>query len=109
MADTPTPAYSVRVRVRMVNAPGMLGKLAIAIGDVGGNISGLRGFEVKTATLDEDARAARYDAAHRLLLADGAVLPILHDIRYTLVKPAVRGLAVTPLGIMALDDVWLEH
>ncbi len=61
------------------------------------------------ATLDEDARAARYDDAHQLLLADGAVLPILHDIRYTLIKPEVRGLAVTPLGIMDLDDVWLEH
>ena len=51
----------------------------------------------------------RYDEAHRLLLADGVVLPILHDIRYTLVKPAVRGLAVTPLGILDLDDVWLEQ
>lgn len=61
------------------------------------------------ATLDPDARAARYDEAHQVLLADGAVLPILHDIRYTLVKPWVRGLAVTPLGIMDLDDVWLEH
>ena len=54
MADTPTPAYSVRIRVRMANRPGMLGQLAIAIGEVGGNISGLRGFEVKTAVLDED-------------------------------------------------------
>lgn len=61
------------------------------------------------ATLDEDTRAALYDEAHRLLLADGAVLPILHDIRYTLIKPWVRGLAVTPLGIMDLDDVWLER
>ena len=52
MADTPTPAFSVRIRVRMVNEPGMLGRLAVAIGEVGGNISGLRGFEVKTATLD---------------------------------------------------------
>jgi malate dehydrogenase (oxaloacetate-decarboxylating) len=54
MADTPTPAYSVRIRVRMANQPGMLGRVAVAIGEVGGNISGLRGFEVKTATLDED-------------------------------------------------------
>jgi malate dehydrogenase (oxaloacetate-decarboxylating) len=54
MADTPTPAYSVRIRVRMANEPGMLGKVAIAIGEVGGNISALNGFEVKTASLDED-------------------------------------------------------
>ena len=65
MADTPTPAYSVRVRVRMVNEPGMLGKLAIAIGEVGGNISGLRGFEVKTATLDEDVVVNCTSVAHQ--------------------------------------------
>ena len=29
-------------------------RLAIAIGEVGANISALQGFEVKTATLDED-------------------------------------------------------
>jgi len=46
MADTPTPAYSVRIRVRMQNQPGMLGRLAIAIGEVGANISALQGFEV---------------------------------------------------------------
>ena len=38
----------------MSNEPGMLGKLCIAIGEAGGNICGLEGFEVKTAHLDED-------------------------------------------------------
>src|SRR5690606_7664376 len=65
MADTPTPAYSVRVRVRIANEPGMLGRLAIAIGDVGGNISALRGFEVKSATLDEDVVVNCRSVAHQ--------------------------------------------
>ena len=65
MADTPTPAYSVRIRVRIANEPGMLGRLAIAIGEVGGNISGLRGFEVKTATLDEDIVVNCTSTAHQ--------------------------------------------
>jgi malate dehydrogenase (oxaloacetate-decarboxylating) len=65
MADTPTPAYSVRIRVRMQNVPGMLGHLAVAIGEVGGNISGLRGFEVKTATLDEDLIVNCRSEAHQ--------------------------------------------
>ena len=65
MADTPTPAFSVRIRVRMVNIPGMLGKLAVAIGEVGGNISALRGFEVKTATLDEDIVVNCRSEAHQ--------------------------------------------
>ena len=54
MADTPTAAYSIRIRVRMANKPGDLGRLAVAIGDVGGNIAGLDGFEAKQAFLDED-------------------------------------------------------
>jgi len=65
MADTPTPAFSIRVRVRMVNQPGMLGRLAIAIGEVGGNISGLEGFEVKTAHLDEDVVVNCTSEAHQ--------------------------------------------
>ena len=65
MADTPTPAFSVRIRVRMENEPGMLGRLAIAIGEVGANISALKGFEVKTATLDEDLVVNCRSEAHQ--------------------------------------------
>ena len=65
MADTPTPAYSVRIRVRMDNQPGMLGKVAIAIGEAGGNITGLEGFEVKTAHLDEDVVVNCTSEAHQ--------------------------------------------
>ena len=65
MAETPTPAYSVRVRVRMPNLPGMLGKIAVAIGEVGGNITGLEGFEVKTAHLDEDVVVNCTSEAHQ--------------------------------------------
>jgi malate dehydrogenase (oxaloacetate-decarboxylating) len=54
MSESPTPAYSIRIRVRMENRPGILGHLAIAIGEVGGNIRALEGFEVKTSHLDED-------------------------------------------------------
>ncbi|MHB1139343.1 MAG: malic enzyme-like NAD(P)-binding protein, partial [Microthrixaceae bacterium] len=45
--------------------PGMLGRLAVAIGEVAGNISGLRGFEVKTATLDEDIVVNCRSEAHQ--------------------------------------------
>ncbi len=65
MADTPTPAYSVRIRVRMDNEPGMLGKMAVAIGEIGGNISALEGFEVKTSHLDEDVVVNCTSEAHQ--------------------------------------------
>ena len=54
MADTPTAAFSVRLRVRLDNQPGALGRLAAAIGAVGGNIAALEGFEAKKSFLDED-------------------------------------------------------
>ena len=54
MTPTPTPAYSIHMRVRMVNRPGTLGRLAVAIGEVGGNITGLEGFVVKTSHLTDD-------------------------------------------------------
>ena len=65
MADTPTPAYSVKVCVRMINRPGMLGRLAVAIGDTGANICGLDGFEVKTEHLDEHIIVNCMDEAHQ--------------------------------------------
>ena len=37
MAPTPTAAFSVRMRVRMLNEPGMLGRLTLAIGEAGAN------------------------------------------------------------------------
>jgi malate dehydrogenase (oxaloacetate-decarboxylating) len=65
MADTPTAAFSVRLRVRLANAPGALGRLAAAIGGVGGNISALEGFEAKRSYLDEDIVVDCTSEAHQ--------------------------------------------
>nr|MBA2279763.1 NAD-dependent malic enzyme [Acidimicrobiia bacterium] len=51
---TPTAAYSIRLTVRLDNVPGALGRLATAIGDAGGNISQLAGFDVRDPQLIED-------------------------------------------------------
>jgi oligopeptide transport system substrate-binding protein len=61
------------------------------------------------ATFDADERARLYAEAEAMLLADNVVLPLAHDVRYTLTKPWVHGLTVTPLGLMYLEDAWLEH
>ena len=61
------------------------------------------------ATLDVDERAALYAKAESVLLADNAVLPLAHDVRYSLMKPWVHGLNITPLGMLYLEDVWLER
>ena len=65
MAPTPTAAFSIRMRVRMVNEPGMLGRLTLAIGEAGANIIGLEGFEVKTSHLEEDVVVDCGSVAHQ--------------------------------------------
>lgn len=60
-------------------------------------------------TLDVDARAALYAQAEELLLSENLVIPLTHDVRYTLIKPWVQGLVTTPLGMLYLEDAWLEH
>jgi hypothetical protein len=37
------------------------------------------------------------------------VLPLSHDVRYTLMKPWVKGLEITPLGMLYLENAWLER
>jgi len=51
---TNTAAFSIRLRVRLDNRPGTLGRLATAIGEVGGNITAIGGFDVRGSHLDED-------------------------------------------------------
>jgi malate dehydrogenase (oxaloacetate-decarboxylating) len=65
MADTTTAAYSIRLRVRLDNIPGALGRLAAAIGSVGGNIWSLEGFEAKKSSLDEDVVVNCSNEAHQ--------------------------------------------
>ena len=45
--DTPTPAYSVTIKVSLGNRPGTLGRFAAAVGAAGGNIAAIPGFEAK--------------------------------------------------------------
>lgn len=43
----PTPAFAVRMLVRLWHQPGTLGRLATRIGEVGGNITRMEGFVVR--------------------------------------------------------------
>jgi peptide/nickel transport system substrate-binding protein/oligopeptide transport system substrate-binding protein len=61
------------------------------------------------ATFDVDARADLYAEAEAVLMADNALLPLVHDVRYTLMKPWAKGLDMTPLGLLYLESAWLER
>lgn len=56
---------------------------------------------------DEARRWEYYREAEQLILADAPVIPITHAVEHTLVKPYVRGLEVTPMGILDLSTVEL--
>lgn len=54
-------------------------------------------------------RANLYLQAQQALIDDGVLVPLYHDVAYVLVKPHVRGLSVTPVGLGSLDSVWIEQ
>jgi len=61
------------------------------------------------ATLDTARRAVLYDRAHQALIDDAVVIPLYHEVRHTLVSPEVRGLEITPMGILGFERVWLDR
>ncbi|HYF62805.1 MAG TPA: ABC transporter substrate-binding protein, partial [Herpetosiphonaceae bacterium] len=58
---------------------------------------------------DEAKRGELYRQAEKLLLDDFVVLPMSHSTDYSLVKPYVEGLEITPLGILDLSTVSLRR
>jgi malate dehydrogenase (oxaloacetate-decarboxylating) len=107
MSDTPTAAFSLRLRVRLDNRPGMLGKVAVAVGEAGGNIAGLEGFEAKHAHLDEDivvncASEAQQQVivdAIKALEADGIELLEWEDRTFAMHEGGkIEVLALSPVG-----------
>jgi malate dehydrogenase (oxaloacetate-decarboxylating) len=60
----PNASYSVRIRVEVDNAPGMLGRVATAIGEAGGNIAGLDIVEVRGNKIVRDITVFAVDDGH---------------------------------------------
>jgi malate dehydrogenase (oxaloacetate-decarboxylating) len=106
VSETPTAAYSIRIRARLSNQPGTLGRLAVAIGEVGGNIWALEGFEAKQAHLDEDVivNCASEEHQHRVLEAvrrlEGIEIIEWDDRTFTM----HQGGKIEVLPLMAVGD-----
>lgn len=58
---------------------------------------------------DSATRANLLQRAQQGILDDAVVLPLVFDVEYLLVAPHVRDLPVTPLGILGLERVWIDH
>lgn len=56
---------------------------------------------------DEARRWELYREAEQLILEDVPLIPISHDVEHMLIKPYVRGLEVTPMGLLDLSTVEL--
>jgi len=63
------------------------------------------------ANVEQDGakRADVYRQAQQQILDDVAAIPIYHNTDYELVKPAVKGLTITAMGILRLETVWVER
>ena len=54
MSRPPATQYSIHIQVTLDNVPGVLGRLATAIGEAGGNIFAVDAFVAKGTSLDRD-------------------------------------------------------
>jgi malate dehydrogenase (oxaloacetate-decarboxylating) len=64
MAATPTASYSITVRVKVPDQPGMFGKVALAIGKAGGSMGAIDLVEVRKGLKVRDITVAAADEEH---------------------------------------------
>jgi ABC-type oligopeptide transport system substrate-binding subunit len=62
---------------------------------------------LNTAASEPDVgmRMATYAEVEQRVVQDFPAVPLYYGVNYTLVKPYVKGLKVTPLGILSLKNV----
>jgi malate dehydrogenase (oxaloacetate-decarboxylating) len=70
MNITPSEGYSITLRLRLANRPGMLGQVTSAIGAAGGNIGAVDIVEVTSAHLLRDITVAAGDEQHGELIVE---------------------------------------
>ncbi len=75
MNGTTGAQYSVNLRVRLDNRPGVLGRLAVSIGEAGGNIFAIEGFVAKGPILERDivVNCSSVDHQERIVAVAGSV------------------------------------
>ena len=68
--NTPVASYSLTVRLRIANQPGMLGKVTSAIGEAGGDIGGVDLVEAGSKEMTRDIGFKASDEAHGQAIVD---------------------------------------
>jgi len=70
MSRPPATQYSIHLRVSLSNVPGVLGRLATAIGDAGGNIYAVDSFVAKGTQVERDIVVNCRSVAHQQEIVD---------------------------------------
>jgi len=70
MATLPAAAFSISLDCELDNVPGALGHLCTAIGDAGGNIGALDGFDIRGPVLRRTLVVHCRDEAHQLQIVE---------------------------------------
>jgi malate dehydrogenase (oxaloacetate-decarboxylating) len=70
MATIPAAAFSIGLDCELDNVPGALGHLCTAIGDAGGNIGALDGFDIRGPVLRRTVVVHCRDEAHQLQVVE---------------------------------------
>ncbi len=80
----PTAAFSAVIEVRLDHVPGTLGRLCTAIGDVGGNIVSLSGFEIIDSSVLQEVVVDATSEEHVVSICDA-----IGDLPHVTVMSAV--------------------
>ena len=92
-AVTPSASYSLTVRLSITNRPGMLGRVAMAIGEAGGDIGAVDLVESTRDRIVRDITINARDSNH------GQQIVAPYSVR-----PLPGATVVTPLGWDELDE-----
>jgi peptide/nickel transport system substrate-binding protein/oligopeptide transport system substrate-binding protein len=100
IADFPDPANFLTAMFHSASPDNYLSYSNPAVDEL------LDAAEVET---EVETRASLYLQAQQLILDDAVLIPLYHDVSYSVVQPWVRGLHLSPVGILSFEDVWIER
>ncbi|NND73876.1 MAG: NAD-dependent malic enzyme [Ilumatobacter sp.] len=114
MSKPPATQYSIAIKVTLENVPGVLGRLAAAIGEAGGNIYAVDAFVAKGAVVDREIVVNCRDVDHQqevvaaVRATDGITLHDWWDRTFKMHDGGkIEVLSLCPVGDM--DDLSMAY
>jgi malate dehydrogenase (oxaloacetate-decarboxylating) len=114
MSTPPATQYSISLRVSLDNVPGVLGRLAASIGEVGGNIYAVDSFVAKGSVVDREIVVNCKSVDHQQVVVDavkdteGITLHEWHDRTFRMHEGGkIEVLSLLPVGDQ--DDLSMAY